>query len=386
MRERRVLIASPHHWTSPLQLGGHHLARAFAGEGWRVAYISNPISPLHLGRGRTRDVRARFALYRRGGLRDMDGRVWAYVPAALLTPNRGPVLSSRWLHRHWDRLTVPKVASRVAYEGFDEVDLLLIDTAVQAFWLDAIPHGRSVLRVGDRMAAFGQFTAEMSVAQRELASRVDVVAYSARSLLADVQAMGARRTLYLPNGVDVPRFTADPAPAPPPDLASVNLPVAIYVGAMDAWFDFNLVNQLAASIPEVAFVLIGPADLARMRLTVRPNLHILGSRSYDSLPGYLHRASIGLIPFDVNGFPDLVHSIHPLKLYEYLASGLPVVATRWDELEAISSPAILCSGLDEWITAIRRAVSTPPDPAAGRAFAVAADWRDRVRRLVSVLA
>jgi len=235
---RKVLIAAPHYWTSPFQVAGQHLARGFAEEGWAVAYVSNPISPLHLGRGFSRDLRDRFAIYRRGGVTAAELGVWAYVPGALLTPNRGPLVGGRWVHRHWDRLSLPNVVAKAQQHGFGHVDLLYVDAVVQAFWLDAITHERSVLRVGDRMSAFGQFTDEMARVQRDLASRVDMVAYSARQLGSDVERMGATRTMHLPNGVDVSMFTRDPIPPAPADLRGIPRPIAIYVGAMDEWFDF----------------------------------------------------------------------------------------------------------------------------------------------------
>ena len=66
---------------------------------------------------------------------------------------------------------------------------------------------------------------------------------------------------------------------------------------------------------------------------------------------------MGLIPFDVQAYPALVHAVHPLKLYEYLACDLPVVATRWDELERLASPAILCDSVMDFQIAIRKALT-----------------------------
>jgi hypothetical protein len=94
---------------------------------------------------------------------------------------------------------------------------------------------------------------------------------------------------------------------------------------------------------------------------------------------------VGLIPFDAAGHPELVESIHPLKLYEYLAASLPVVATDWTEIASLGSPAILCRTTDDFVTAIRRVVTRPPDPSAGREFASTATWRSRVRLLIGAL-
>jgi glycosyltransferase involved in cell wall biosynthesis len=112
---------------------------------------------------------------------------------------------------------------------------------------------------------------------------------------------------------------------------------------------------------------------------------LLGRRPYDQIPRYLHNADVGLIPFDVRGHASVVNTVHPLKLYEYLACGLPVVAPSWPELEAIGSPARLCRTPEEQIAAIRSAIAEPLDPSAGRHFAEAADWRGRAALLLKEL-
>jgi len=384
MARPTVLMACPHPWGSTFQLGGHHLARAFVVAGWDVAYVSNPISPLHLVRARSPDFRQRAATYRSGGTWDLDRHLWAYVPGALLTPHNLPLLRGGWLQRNWHRLSVPPVTRLVRSQGFESFDLVFLDTVVQPFWLKAIPHRRSVLRIGDRMEAFSAFTPAMRRVQRDLASSADLVVYSATSLAPDVGRLHPRDMLHLPNGVDFNHFAKGDRSLPS-DLADIPRPIAIYVGAMDKWFDFAAVDAMAAALPDVSFVLIGPDDLARQRLTGHANIHLLGRRQFSTLPSYLHNSDVGLIPFDVAGHGDLVNGVHPLKLYEYLASGLPVVSAAWDEIAHLKSPAFLCRTHDEYIAATRRALSSAVDRNAAVSFAEQADWGHRLATLLTHL-
>jgi glycosyltransferase involved in cell wall biosynthesis len=384
MSRPRAVVASLDYWTSPFQLGGHHIARGLVREGWDVAYVSWPISPFHLLSGRRDVLRHRFDIYRRGGLDDLNGHLWAYVPGALATPYHRPLLRSEWLHRNWPTLSMPRLARMLRGRGFGSVALLYLDVPIHRRLLDDIHWQRSVLRIPDRLAGFRHLAPAMQVLEREAAGAVDVVAYTARSLESHARALGARGTLHLPNGVDVEHFRGGNR-SQPSDLAEIPRPIAIYVGAMDAWFDYPTLDRMTAELPGVSFVLIGPDEVARERLTSRSNLHLLGRRPYATLPGYLAHADVGLIPFDAADHPELVESIHPLKLYEYLAAGLPVVATYWSEIASLGSPAILCRTADEHVAAIRRVLAERPDPSIAVTFAAGASWQSRVRSLIEAL-
>ncbi len=274
------------------------------------------------------------------------------MPFALLTPHNAPLLRSRWVHDNWQRTCMPGILRQVRAKGFGSVDLLYIENPAQAFWLDVIRHRVSVARVMDRMSGFERYPAEMQRLHSQLLASVDIVAYSALDLLPDLKAAGARATLHLPNGTDYRHF-AEGDPAVPDDMSHIRHPIAIYAGAIDEWFDFDALDAMAEAMPDVSFVLVGPDTLIRRRLPARPNVHVLGWRPFGALPAYLRHADVGIIPFNRTGHPDLVNAIHPLKLYEYLASGLPVVASRWDELERLQSPAVLVDGPEDFRQGIR---------------------------------
>ncbi|HUM39927.1 MAG TPA: glycosyltransferase, partial [Nitrospira sp.] len=189
---------------------------------------------------------------------------------------------------------------------------------------------------------------------------------------------------YLPNAVNYGHFSAGTHECPQ-DYARIPRPIAVYVGAMDVWFDYSLMDEVVDRLPNISFVLIGPDELARQRLRPRPNLHLLGRRAYAAVPAYLHHANVGLIPFDVVNHAELVNSIHPLKLYEYAACGLPIVATEWEELTHLKSPARLCRGSEAFVRAIEQALASPPARAALQAYASQHDWGARVSTMLEQL-
>src|SRR5438105_4783206 len=134
MARKRVLMACPNYWRSPFQVGSHHLAREFVRAGWEVAYVSDPVTPWHLAGGWTRELEERLGLWWAGGEVEHGGRLWAYVPAALVAGHNKPLVRGEAVHRHWHRWTVPNVVAQVRQHGFGAVDLLYIDSISQSFW------------------------------------------------------------------------------------------------------------------------------------------------------------------------------------------------------------------------------------------------------------
>jgi glycosyltransferase involved in cell wall biosynthesis len=376
---RTAIVAAPNHWTSVLQVGTHHIARALAQSGWDVAYLSDPVSPFHLVSIRRVETRQRIRLYLQGGRR--EGRVLAYVPGTLMSP-RGPrIPGTAPLAESWVRRTLPSLERVLVRHGFAAPDMIWFDSVVFAPLLDLVPGAKSVLRIADRNAGFVRHRLEFDAMERSLATRVDAVIYSAAALEPHVRSLDPKQAIHMPNGVDLDRFR-ERVPEPV-EYAAIPKPRAIYVGAMAEWFDYELVNRLVETLPTVSFVLVGPDEIARGRLRTAPNLYLVGRVAPPRIPAFLQNADVGLIPFDVVGSPDLINSVHPIKLYEYLASGLPVVAAEWPELAALRSPAKLYRTLEEARAHIEAAIVEPRVDSS--AWLAGSDWGDRLHPVMSAL-
>src|SRR6187551_1431733 len=109
MEQRRVLMATVNQWHSSFQVGSHHLARGFAQAGWEVAFVSEPISPWHLMGADPAELKDRYRIYKNGGIRDCNGRLWAYVPGALFTPHNKPFLDRKGIAKGWAHLSRPNL-------------------------------------------------------------------------------------------------------------------------------------------------------------------------------------------------------------------------------------------------------------------------------------
>ncbi|MGV8941732.1 MAG: glycosyltransferase [Lysobacter sp.] len=164
--------------------------------------------------------------------------------------------------------------------------------------------------------------------ERGLGAAADLVVTTSLKL-ARKHETAARRHLLLPNAAEFEHF-ADPGQSSDP-LPDVTGPIIGYYGAIMEWFDVDMVYQAASLRPDWTFVLIGAIDIEDVEpLKSLANVRFLGEKPYAELPPYLHRFDVAIIPFRI--IP-IIEATNPVKFYEYLSAGKPVVASPIPELE-----------------------------------------------------
>lgn len=369
-----VLLASTQHWRSPFQIGTHHIARQFARRGYRVGFLSAPLSPLHLLPGIGSDKRARFASMLRGGEVDSDNGVWHAVPFALLSSAPAPVLGSAWAVRNAWRTCVPSLRRLLRRGGFERPDAVLTDHFLHGIGLEQVDCALRVHRVADRSSAFPGASPAFGAFENAFLRRCDLVVTSSVDLHDGLREAGID-ALLIENGVEIEHFRRPLAK--PVEYAAVAGPIAVYVGATEPWVDLGLIVASASMNPSTSFFVIGPRP-GTMAVAQPANLHWLGPRSRDVLPAYLQHAQVGLIPFHLSEHRALLRGVNPLKLYEYAAAGLPVVSTPIPGAGAAQSLAAIADTRDRFVACVSQALARPVrTDSALDAF----DWSARLRPL-----
>ncbi len=229
---------------------------------------------------------------------------------------------------------------------------------------------------------------------RDLLSRAQVVVGTATTLMAELTPYRAD-ALLLPNGVDYNHFasvaaqTASAADAPDDlrPLVEIGHPIIGYYGALAEWFDYALWAEVARAAPDYTFVLLGPEydlKLSDTALHNVPNIHWLGVKPYAILPQYLRYFTVATIPFVVN---DTINAVSPIKLFEYMAAGKPIVTS--DMVECRKYPVVhRATGVNGWVEQLRGGVAEAHDPAFQSALQAAArenTWLARAQTLASAL-
>ncbi|MDI6773266.1 MAG: glycosyltransferase, partial [bacterium] len=197
------------------------------------------------------------------------------------------------------------------------------------------------------------------------------------------------RCLLVKNAADFAHFSAFVGEAPA-WLRQLPRPVIGYYGAIAEWFDSKLVGELARLRPEWTFVLVGSTYTADLRpLEGLPNVRLPGEQPYARLPAFLHSFDVCLIPF--KRLP-LTEATDPVKFYEYLSAGKPVISVSLPELRGYEAEGLvsLAETAPEFAEQIERALAShSPDAIARRMrFAGQHTWgarhlqlREAIRKL-----
>jgi len=376
-----VLMWEHHSWESPVRVGGRAFAEQFLAQGWRVGYLNGPLAPWSLWGGND-EVRRRRLSWRSGGedRGAAGGRLVTYTPLSLIPYRVYPILDRPWFHRHSLDVTWPDLFAWLQAKGFGEVDLLWLATGSPLLpLLSRARFRRSLYRLSDETASFPDTPRSYAAVEVEAMRCVDLVVATALSLASRAKRYNPN-VLLLPNGVDLGRFRAARERVGKERTAPMPRRV-VYVGAIDSWFDTSCVAALARSLPAVVFELAGPARAGAGWASGLPNVRHLGPIPPAEVPDFLARADVGIIPFVDS---PLTRAIHPVKLYEYFAAGLPVVASDLEEIRRIGSPALLARNDREWVDAVKVAL----DEGKREEFFIFAarhDWSGRFLNLMKAL-
>ncbi len=232
----------------------------------------------------------------------------------------------------------------------------------------------------DEHTGFAANAPAMLAHEPHLIAESDLVLATARALF-DKCAPHARRCALFPNAADVEHFQPSPHSPRPAPLVHLSGPLIGYYGALTDHFETEFVRASAAAHPEWQFVLIGLNSGVNLRALERlPNVHLLGELPYDVLPAYLHHFDAALIPFKQN---PLTRATNPVKFYEYLSAGKPVVATDLPELEPYRDLFYPAATVEGFVRQVEAAVAEhdPERVAARQAFARVNTWAVRAAAL-----
>jgi len=229
----------------------------------------------------------------------------------------------------------------------------------------------------DEHSGFSNNRRTMLRPERALIKYSDLVIATSR-ILYDKVSSGGRKALLLPNAVDFDYFHR---PGPLRPLDGIPRPIIGYYGAISDWFDVKMIRKAAAARPDWHFVLIGDTAGANVSPLKRlNNVHLIGEQPYITLPSYLKQFDVACIPFLITC---LTRATNPVKFYEYLSLGKPIVAVELPDLEPYRDYFYPVRSIADFVPQIEAALSerSPEKVQARIEFARQNTWLDRYKIL-----
>jgi glycosyltransferase involved in cell wall biosynthesis len=242
--------------------------------------------------------------------------------------------------------------------------------------------------VDDIAAQDGIDEASFNAAESRFVPEADLVLASAPPLAERMRRLNDHVVLA-PNVADTTLFATalDDGPLDPA-LAPLPGPRIVFVGAVAARkVDFDLIAAIATARPSWSVVLVGPVGLGDpstdvSALDALTNVHLLGVRRQAELPAILRGADAGLIPYRSTR---LTASIFPMKLYEFLSAGVPLVATGLPSVTGVDGVELV-DGAAAVIDALERALTVTPERRRALSGAAAAhSWSGRLAEINAAL-
>ncbi len=237
----------------------------------------------------------------------------------------------------------------------------------------------------DRHDGFSTNGAAMLIQEEKLTRLCNLVVVTSQQLWEQKRNLN-QNCLLIRNATDFEHFGTYFGQIPLP-LQKLSGPIIGYFGAISEWFDVQLVEYLARQRPNYKFVLIGDTFGANTQsLSSLPNVCLLGELPYQKLPGYLHSFDVCLIPFRIT---PLTEATNPVKFYEYLSAGKPVVSVPLPELIPYVADRLVYIGetKEGFLEAMEKALAenAPEIVQQRREFARQNTWAKRVASLQAAI-
>lgn len=361
MSDLGYVVISTADWEAVLWTNKQHTARSFRDRGSRVLYVeSMGLRTPQMRAGDVRRILRRLRRLFRPPI-EVEPGIWRWSPPSIPLQRFALVrsinkLACSALLGWWVRRLFP---AQPVYWTYSPMTTALL----------RIPRSATLIYhcVDDISAQPGIPAAQVRSAERELVARADRTFVTSRELEATWSSVRAD-VVYFPNCVDAEHFgTHGPGRDP---LSGLRRPILGFAGAVA---DYKIEAEALLDILECrtdwTLVVIGPREDKNetiTRLLSLPNVHYLGPRPYAEMPCYLQSFDVGLIPARLNQY---TKSMFPMKFFEYLAAGIPVVATNIPALAEFGNIATLTTQSD-MISAIERVLSGDVPDAAVRQAAV----------------
>ncbi|MCD6046816.1 MAG: hypothetical protein K0S08_463 [Gammaproteobacteria bacterium] len=274
------------------------------------------------------------------------------------------------------------LAKFLGHINFKEEVNIVID---HPFWYplaNLIPNTKIIYDCMDYHEGFSDQVYPFSKLEDEMIHRADLVV-STSAKLYDINQKLTTKNALIRNACEYKHFATTPQEIYQDELGR---DILGYFGAIAEWFDVNLVREVAKAFPDKLILLIGN-DTANVKNQLKDlaNVKFTGEVSYQQIPYYLYAFTVAIIPFKV---VPLTLATNPVKAYEYLAAGKPVVSIDLPELKDFDNLVHLATDASSFIASINLALTEAHNLKlceARKSYAQQQTWQNRVKQFETAL-
>lgn len=354
IKNQNIICLSTQDWND-LWTRKQRFMQKFAKNGNKVLYIEAQASLLSLGIIK-KDL-GRSLLWLKGPRKIENNLYVATLPLVLPFFQIYPTINkiNNWfilrVLRHWIKLL-----------GFNHA----------IFWTYTPYSDYFVGKIGEKLAVYDcvdEFSAGKGLIrpetikklEKDLIRKVNLVIVTHINLLQSKRKL-AKNIVLLPNGVDVEHFKKVFLAETPinEEIKKIPRPIIGFLGNIQYWIDLELIRFLALARPDWSFVLIGPIGrLTKIeKIKNLKNIYLLGRKEYQTLPPYIKALDVCINPYIIN---EVAQNCSPLKLYEYLASGKPIVSVDMPEARKFEGLVEIASDYKDFLEKLEKVLEGLPE-------------------------
>lgn len=232
----------------------------------------------------------------------------------------------------------------------------LVSVVQHPFWYETaavLPDSEVVYDCMDHHEGFGNVSEEVLSVERALMRNADIT-ITTSTWLDEIVSQHTPNRVLIRNAGEFMHFAAKPTDT---YIEPNGRQIIGYYGAIAEWFDLELLAALAEAFPDCTILMIGADTVgASQKLADYTNVVFTGEIAYNELPKFLHAFDVCLLPFQV--IP-LTLATNPVKVYEYLSAGKPVVSVDLPEIKQFENLVQAASTQEAFVEAVRRTLSSP---------------------------
>ncbi|WP_106496257.1 glycosyltransferase [Lentibacillus sp. Marseille-P4043] len=379
------IIISTADWNNPFWTNKQHIAKRLADRGHRVLYVDS--IGLRRPSVNKRDVKRIFSKLKKftQGFKKKQNNLWIWSPVVL--PLHGNVFV-RKLNFKLLELFLKRYSKKLK---FNNIILWVYNPLTQSL-IGKLNEKLSVYHCVDELAEQpGMPIQTLKSEESTLLEKVDLV-YATSLNLYNLKRRFNKHTYYSPNVADFAHFNKAITDnfERPKEFKNISGPIVGFIGAISSYkLNFDLIESVAKMNPELNFIFIGQIGEGEPstnieKLTNIKNVFFLGPKDYRMLPRYLKEFDVCLLPNNLNEY---TKNMFPMKFFEYLAAGKPVVMTPLDALKDYYDLCYVGHDSLSFSEAIQKAINEKDETIIQKRIQEAKkhDWESRINKMLRIV-